>query len=211
MMRWQIELEDWARASGLVRLALCEAKLHGKRRPAVNDHQALARHIVRLCEAARLATNESLMRNIERRIRECVRRLDVQQLNWGELIPRFDDPCIPKAAVLKPWVSAREKGVVLVNYESQYARLLRLPDLKGFAARYTLIVGPSWHPPHSLVNCVFAEAYRTRSSRSSATRGNWTFCLDYLQSLFRCRYTVPVGSIRPSTNRCRRPNAMSTF
>jgi glycosyltransferase involved in cell wall biosynthesis len=56
-------------------------------------------------------------------------------------------------------VSAREKGVVLVNYEGQYARLLRLPDLKGFAARYTLIIGPSWHPPHSLVNCVFAEAY----------------------------------------------------
>ena len=160
--RWLMELEDSARASTLVRRALCQIKRLTNRQPPLGDHQALARHIAQLCNVARLATSEDQMCAIEAQIHQCVQQLDVQMVNWAELVPGFDNPHISKAVVLKPWVSEREKGVVLVNFENQYLRLLRLSNLTEFAARYTLVVGPSWHPPHSLVNCVFPEAYPDR-------------------------------------------------
>jgi len=157
--RWLIEAEDSARANTLVRWTLCQIKLWKNRQPPFGDHQALARHIVQLCNAARLATSEDWLHLIEAQIQQCVQQLNVQKVKWEKLVPGFENPHISKAVILKPWVSDQEKGVVLVNFEGQYMRLLRLANLKEFAARYTLVVGPSWHLPHQLVNCVFPEVY----------------------------------------------------
>jgi glycosyltransferase involved in cell wall biosynthesis len=157
--RLRIEAEDWLRASIPVREALARYKLLSGTRAISTDPQAIAGSIVTLCEAARLATSETLVNSIEKRIQERVSALHRQPVDWAVFLPGFQDGHIPKAAVLKPHISAREKGVVLINYEGQYVRLLRLTNLKEFAERYTLVVGPSWHPPHSLVNCVFPEAY----------------------------------------------------
>lgn len=160
-----IELEDYLRAQPSARRLLCSFKLFRirPRRPRPDDHQAIARSIVTLCDAARLAPDPATVVAIEAQICECVRSLDVHRVNWTEFVPGFHEPQIPKAAVLKPRVSEKERGVVLINYEKQYMRLLRLPNLSRFAQSYTLVVGPSWHPPHSLVNCVFPEAYPTKT------------------------------------------------
>jgi len=159
MTAWKIELEDRLRFNPAVRNALCRWKLLRERPPAADDHQGLARSIHRLCAAARLAPDEALMRQVESEILARVRRLDAAQVNWPEFEPDIDRRQIEKAAVLKPFVSEREKGVLFVSFEYQWARLMRLPRLAQLARRYTLVVSPTWCPPHSLVNFVFPAVW----------------------------------------------------
>ena len=64
-----------------------------------------------------------------------------------------------KAAVIKPWVSPQEKGVVFFSFEDQWLKLLRYAPLHAFAERYDVVVAPTWSPPHHLVNFVFPKAF----------------------------------------------------
>lgn len=157
--RLLIELEDRLRFSDAVRWALCQWKL--ARKPAWDpaDPQSIARVIHHLCNAARLATSEQSMLAIEAEIAQHVRRLDGRPVNWKEFEPTADSKCVQKAVLLKPWVSAREKGVVFVSFEYQWMRLLCHCDLAQFAARYLLVVAPTWSPPHALFNSVFPVVY----------------------------------------------------
>jgi glycosyltransferase involved in cell wall biosynthesis len=151
--RW-LEIEDRLRYHPRVRHAICRYKLW--RTPAQD-----ARAIVQLCAAARLADNDLLERQIQERIVERVRRLDLGQLDWTEFVPDFRDPRIPKSAILKPCLGVREKGVVFISFESQWAKLLGQKDVRAFADRYTLVIAPS-SSPHNFVNYVFPHVYPER-------------------------------------------------
>jgi glycosyltransferase involved in cell wall biosynthesis len=154
--RLALELEDRLRYHPLVRGVLCRWKLW-RDRPAA-DPQGLARSIVGLCAAARLANSDAAQARIQERIVARVRQLDLRRLDWTEFIRDIDTPCLGKGVILKPYRGPRERGVVFVSFEIEWARLLRLKDPDDFARRYTVVVAPS-SSPHNLVNYVFPAAF----------------------------------------------------
>ncbi len=64
-----------------------------------------------------------------------------------------------KAALIKPWISPREKGVVFFSFEYQWLKILRHTDVRAFAERYTVVTAPTWSPPHHLVCFLFPKAF----------------------------------------------------
>lgn len=112
------------------------------------------------CRAIRLVPEAALARHLEQAIH---RRLD----RWGvSLEPEWFDARAgsrqwEKAVLLKPPISAREPGVLYLAFEYQWLRLLSLPpDLRESLARqYTLVLAPSWSPPHSPFNFYFPRAW----------------------------------------------------
>jgi glycosyltransferase involved in cell wall biosynthesis len=159
LKRWQLELKDRLRFSPLLRRLACQKELWLNRLPQADDPQALARSIVRLCTAARRAPSPALQLKIEERIQSRLRLLDPARVDWTEFDPRIGEPGVGKAAVLKPWLSPREKGVVFFSFEEQWLKILRHADVKAFADRYDAVVAPTWSPPHHIVNFLFPKAF----------------------------------------------------
>ncbi len=149
--RW-LEIEDWLRYHPHIRHSICRYKLWRSRGQD-------ARSIVQLCAAARLADDEEFERQIQERIVERVRQLDPSQLDWSEFVPNFHDPRIYKAAILKPYLGPQEKGVLFISFESLWIKLLRPTNYRELAERYTIVVAPSYSPPHVLVNYAFPSLF----------------------------------------------------
>lgn len=130
----------------------------GRRMPGdTPEEHALA--ISRLCSAARLAPTDHQMLAIERFIADRVARLRGQPLAWSRFDAHATQRRLEKAVLLKPRVSDRERGVLYVSFEYQWLRLLSLPNLADFARDYSLVLAPSWSPPHSLINVLFPVYY----------------------------------------------------
>jgi glycosyltransferase involved in cell wall biosynthesis len=159
LKRLKIQIEDWLRYNPAVRnlLANCILLKAGKGQ-AANTAEA-ARIVHRLCQAARLAASDSMMRKAEAAISRQLAVIDSQQIPWAEFLPDFGLDRIHKSIVLKRYVSEREKGVVFVSFDNQMARLARASDLRGFASRYTLVLSPQWSPPHSIASYLFPRLY----------------------------------------------------
>jgi glycosyltransferase involved in cell wall biosynthesis len=158
LKRWRVELEDWLRYHPRVRRAICRYKLWRTRSPDPGDPQAVARAIVQLCAAARLAEDAALESRIQERIRAFVAQLDVARLDWSEFVHDFHDPRVSKAAILKPCIGPREKGVLFISFEGQWIKLLRPANFRELAERYTIVIAPS-SSPHNLINYVFPQAF----------------------------------------------------
>jgi hypothetical protein len=156
---WVIEAEDNLRFSRWFRSALCDWKARTAPIPQGDNPCEWARRIEQLASAARLATSDLRLQQIEARISDCLRRADFSKLDWRKFEPAVADRTIPKAVILKPWISEREKGVVFVSFEYQWVRLLQHCDVNEFARRYLLVVSPTWSPPHGLINHVFPAVY----------------------------------------------------
>jgi glycosyltransferase involved in cell wall biosynthesis len=148
--RW-LEIEDWLRYHPRVRRSICRYKLW-------RTHSSDASSVVQLCAAARLADDDETERQIQERIVERVRLLDMSQLDWSDFAPDFRDPRIYKAAILKPYLGPNERGVVFISFEGQWVRLLWQKDVREFADRYTVVIAPS-SSPHNFINYVFPHAY----------------------------------------------------
>ena len=98
-------------------------------------------------------------RRINARIVELVQQLDGGQLDWTEFAADFHDPRIHKAAILKPYVGPREKGVLFISFELQWIKLLKPSLYRELAERYAIVVAPSYSPPHVLFNYVFPALF----------------------------------------------------
>lgn len=158
LKRYARETEDWLRYHPRVRDFLSLTKRWGDRLRPARDPQELARSIVRLCAAARLARDADTIQPLQRQIHERLAELNGRELDWGEFVAGIDDRRIVKAAILKPHVGPNEKGLVFISFESQWVKLLRHANLRDFAERYDLVIAPSGSP-HNLINYAFAAAY----------------------------------------------------
>jgi len=156
--RCAIETEDWLRYSPLVRRLLSQCQLLAERSASLRTDQELARSARNLCAAARWAGNGPAAARITDLIRDRVGRIDARKVDWREVYWNADHTWMPKAVVLKPYLSQREKGVLFVAFEDHWVKFLRLPKLAEFAARYTLVVAPS-SSPYNLVNFVLPTAF----------------------------------------------------
>lgn len=159
LKRCAIESEDRLRYSSLLRAVLRRYRMFRDRAPDSDDAQAVARSIARLCATARLTNDDAALLPIEERIRQRLKRLDGRPIDWREFAPDADSRHIAKAAILKPFIGPREKGVLFVSFEDQWTRLIQNCNLAAVAQRYDLIVSPTWSPPHCLATTAFAHAW----------------------------------------------------
>jgi glycosyltransferase involved in cell wall biosynthesis len=120
--------------------------------------QALARSLRGLCAAARLTTRPDTARCALERIRARLPDLDVGRVDWSEFVPNANQSRQWLSEMLKPRVSAREKGVLFIPFENEWLRLLAHCDLAELARCYTLVLAPS-SSPHNLSNYVFPAAW----------------------------------------------------
>jgi glycosyltransferase involved in cell wall biosynthesis len=56
---------------------------------------------------------------------------------------------LSRSILLKPYVSGRERGVLLVSFESELSKLADLKSLPEFEDRYAIIFLPTWQPFYS--------------------------------------------------------------
>jgi glycosyltransferase involved in cell wall biosynthesis len=109
------------------------------------------------CAAARLAWPGPLTLHLEQRLRRSAAR--VGSIDWDRWLPQWKTDRIEKAVILKPYVNPAEKGVILIAFEYQWARLLSLKNLDEFARHYTLVLVPSASPPYGPVLSLFPGRY----------------------------------------------------
>ena len=157
--RLRIQLEDFVRFNPAVRNLLAySTRVKAQSRRATNTAEA-AQNVEKLCQAARLATSESMMLKVEAAIARQLPAVDPAQVPWGDFYTDYADDKLYKAIVLKPYVSAREKGVVFISFDTRMAYLANATNLKQFAERYTLVLSPQWSPPHSVASYLFPLLY----------------------------------------------------
>lgn len=157
--RLRLEFEDWLRYHPTVRHSLCRYSLLRGRQPDPADTQAVARNIVHLCSVLRLAEDATLAQQINALIVEQVRRLDPGRIDWREFVADFDDPRVNKSVILKPYVSAREKGVLFIAFEEKWIKLLKPANYRELGERYTVVLSPSCSPPHVLSTYAFPAIF----------------------------------------------------
>jgi hypothetical protein len=159
LKKLRIQAEDTFRYNPIVRNLLASSiLLRTPGAPAASTAEA-SRRIHKLCQAARLASTESMMHKAEAAIARQVTAVDPEQVPWAEFFPDFDQPRIQKAIVLKRYVSEREKGVVFISFDNKMAQLAKAKNLQEFAARYTLVLSPQWSPQHSIASYLFPRLY----------------------------------------------------
>jgi glycosyltransferase involved in cell wall biosynthesis len=152
------QAEDWLRYHPAVRSAFSACGRWQDRLRPVRGPQDVARSIVRLCSAARMTEDPHAVASLQRRIHERLAKLDSARVDWSEFVPDVERAVLNKAAILKPCVGPREKGLIFISFENQWIKLLRHVDLPAFAARYDLVLAPSGSP-HNLINYAFAAKY----------------------------------------------------
>lgn len=122
--------------------------------PARNKHW-----LQHACAAARCAPSQEWMRVIEGWTLARLDQVPVSTL-WQWQAEETATVHVGKAAILKP-ATEDERGVIFISFESQWEKLLQLGSrrLAALAARYQLVVAPTWSPPHSPTNYVFPRLH----------------------------------------------------
>jgi glycosyltransferase involved in cell wall biosynthesis len=157
LKRCAMEGEDRLRYSPQVRRWLSGLHLLRASRARPRDNQAIARSVHGLCAAARLAADEDAARTSMARIHRLLPTLDPERIDWSEFVPD-DDRRLARAALLKPYLGEREKGVLFVSFESEWLKVLRHGQARAVAGRYHLVLAPSGSP-HNLTGYVFPAAW----------------------------------------------------
>jgi glycosyltransferase involved in cell wall biosynthesis len=111
-------------------------------------------------KAARLAAFDSGTQvAAEALVRDCATQKPYGLVAWERYSPEYGVDGIQLGVVLKAPAGPNEKGVVLIGFEYQWARLLRSAHLAEFAANFELVLSPTWSPPHAMMTAVFPYHY----------------------------------------------------
>lgn len=159
LLRSKVTIEDRLRHSPSVRCGLLVlSEIKEWFRPRKSDlHKVEA--VERLCGSVRLAIKESQRARLERRIDALVSEIDPAAVAPTWLEPEAGSREVRKGLVLKPRVGPREKGVIFISFEYQWTRFLNGRDLSALAEEYTLVVSPTWSPPHKASNYLFPRIF----------------------------------------------------
>jgi len=150
------ELEDYLRYHPIVQGLVSRYKFVKVASARGKDDQSIAVSISQLCAAARISPNASLTTKIETQIRNFIDFLtDPRKVRWESLLPGVTTPVLEKAVIVKPFISPKERGVLFLSFENQWAKLLRYCNLRELADQFIPVIAPTWSPPHSLVNYAF--------------------------------------------------------
>ncbi len=117
-----------------------------------------AQSIACLCAAARLTDNPEFEKRLQKQIAAAADRFDFAAFDWRALVSDFGNGQIGRAAILKPYLGPREKGVIFIAFEVEWVKLLAARRLGEFAERYDVVIAPS-SSPHNLINYAFPRVY----------------------------------------------------
>lgn len=115
-----------------------------------------------LGKSVRLTNKKHTLFALESEINKTREKAKFSQKNWALALAgtKHSGPIIlRKGLIIKPKVSDREPGIIFISFEHQWAQLLNLQNIEQFAADYSLIVSPTWSPPHSPINIVFPNVW----------------------------------------------------
>src|SRR2546430_13924628 len=101
--RYAMQTEDWLRYHPALRSALSRYKVWRDLVSRPRDDQGLARSIIKLCAAARLASSRDAERRIQDKILRRVHRLDARAVDWSEFVSHVDGRHRPRAALVQPF------------------------------------------------------------------------------------------------------------
>ena len=155
--RFLTEIKDRFRHNRLARrfLASTIAATAGRGMSPEECVQAIAK----LSKSARLAGSDAQMARMEQSIHGRIAALARRPFNWADFEPSWKRDRIEHAVVLKPYLGENEPGVVMIAFEYQWNRLIQATNLEEFARRYSLVLSPTWSPPHCLGVCLFPHLY----------------------------------------------------
>jgi len=156
--RFWLGCQSSIHGSGLVRRAAATLFLTKARTSSAATPEGAVTRIKHLCSAYRLFEEGAMSRRVEAELLAVRDRAPFSRQQWTAALtkaPQASPVLLQKAVILKPKVSDEEPGVIFISFEHQWAQLLRLPDMEQLAKDYTLVVSPTWSPPHSPLNVVF--------------------------------------------------------
>src|SRR5262245_33271000 len=123
LKRWRRELEDRLRYDSLCRRALSRLTAWRAAWARRRTPQERANVVARLCAAARLAVSDSTIEGLQAKIRREVGQLDQAAVDLRPFAMQIDKNWMIKAAILKPNLGPREKGVLFISFEGMWAKL----------------------------------------------------------------------------------------
>lgn len=168
--RIKIQIKDGLKYSPRIRSLRCKIATFKERRPPQDDPQAIARSIHRLCTAARNAVKKPQLLKVEDRIKQRVEMLEGRIFDWREFEPQSADSCLNSCSIIKPYVSPKEKGVLLISFDYQWAKLMQHyhgEQMDKLAERYDIVICTVWAEPHCVMNYVLPQQWQ--GSRIFAT------------------------------------------
>ena len=145
-------------SAGLVRRAAATLFWTRASTCSTTTPESAVTRIKHLCSAYRLFEEGAMSRRVEAELLAVRDRAPFSRQQWTAALtkaPQASPVLLQKAVILKPKVSDEEPGVIFISFEHQWAQLLRLPGMEQLARDYTLVVSPTWSPPHSPLNVVF--------------------------------------------------------
>ncbi len=160
--RIKIQFKDSLKHSPRIRAVRCRLIAMRDGRRTSGDPQKIAQSIHKLCVAARNATSPASLLAVEDRIKQRVRELKGREFDWLEFEPNADVKVLDRAVILKPYKGPKEKGVILIAFDYQWARLMKHYDkevLRRLSERYWLVVSTVWAEPHCLMNYVLPSVW----------------------------------------------------
>lgn len=140
---WLLRLEDFLRTRNVAGLAALA------RLPAA--FLSLSRS-VQMSASVSVATyhaNSSLGRIFLARANRLSRKL-VNEMSFENAVT------ISRSAIVKPYVNMREPGILIVSFESELAKLVRLRQFGALEADYRIVFLPTWQPFYSEAMCLLA-------------------------------------------------------
>jgi glycosyltransferase involved in cell wall biosynthesis len=156
---WAWQAEDWLRYCPFFRNRLAGWKLLRDAWSRPRSAQERVRSLVPLTAAARLTNRPDRVARIMGRIHQRLAGLDLAAVDWSEFAGGLDHRRLEVAELLKAPLGEREKGVLFVAFEFEWARLLRHVDLRELARRYDVVLAPSSSPPHNVLSYAFPAAF----------------------------------------------------
>lgn len=133
LRRLVLRLEDFARIRGLSRIKALLLQVYARAR----NRQALVN-----ANAQYLVSWHPIRRQLH-----TVQATIALAAKSG--VARADTVDLDRSILLKRYISSRERGVLLVSFESELAKLARLKSLPELEARYAIIFVPTWQPFYS--------------------------------------------------------------
>lgn len=156
--RFWLGFQSSVNGSGLVRRAAATMFLAKARTCSAATPDGAVIRIKHLCSAYRLFGEGEMGCRVEAELLAVRDQAPFSREQWTAALtraPQASPVLLQKAVLLKPKISDDEPGVIFISFEHQWAQLLRLPGMERLAKDYTLVVSPTWSPPHSPLNVVF--------------------------------------------------------
>ena len=101
-----------------------------------------------LNRALRLAPTVQHVESLRPRIEKILSSITRKDVPWSQLTGDGRKAIeLPKGIIIKPPVSAQEKGIIYLTFGDHWLRLLRSGHSKAIAQEYDLVLGPSYSPP----------------------------------------------------------------